>query len=75
MSEIIKRCNVKIEDTWALNDIYASDDLWEAELCQILELCDKLKSFEGRLTDSADNLYNLEELADILFGRVYIYAN
>ncbi len=78
MREIIKRCNVKIEDTWALEDIYDSDELWEAELCQILELCDKLKSFENHLTDSADNLYNylqLEEQADILLGKVYIYAN
>ena len=42
MSEILKRSDVDIANTWALEDIYASDDLWEAEVKTFLELCDKL---------------------------------
>ena len=78
MSQILKRNDVKIENTWALEDIYASDNQWEDELLQVLELCDKLALYEGHLTESAEKLYNFllsEEKADILFGRVYIYAN
>ena len=58
MSAIIKRCDVKKEHTWALEDIYASDDLWEAEVKTFLELCDKLSAYEGHLADSADSLWS-----------------
>ncbi len=78
MSKILKREDVKLENTWALNDIFTSDEQWESELSEVINLCDELASYEGQLTTSADKLYNfllLEEKADILFGRVYIYAN
>ena len=78
MSEILKRSEVDICNTWALEDIYASDDLWEAEVKTFLELCDKLSSYEGHLADSADSLFNYlcdSEKAEKLLERIYIYAN
>ena len=39
MSEILKRAEVKKENTWALEDIYASDELWEKEVDEVLEIC------------------------------------
>lgn len=78
MSEILKRENVKKENTWALEDIYSSDDLWEKELEEFNSLCDKLPAFESHLTESADSLYNyfnLAEKCEKLFERIYMYAN
>ena len=78
MSEIKKRADVDICNTWALEDIYASDDQWEAEVQTFLELCKKLSSYEGHLAESADTLYNYlsdSEQAEKLLERIYIYAN
>lgn len=78
MSEILKRADVANCNTWALEDIYASDDLWEAEVKTFLELCDILPSYEGHLGDSADTLFDYlatSEKAENLLERIYIYAN
>lgn len=78
MSEILKRADVDPCNTWALEDIYASDDLWEAEVKTFLELCDTLPSYEGHLGDSADTLFDYlstSEKAEKLLERIYIYAN
>lgn len=78
MSEILKRADVDPCNTWALEDIYASDDLWEAEVKTFLELCENLSSFEGHLADSADTLFDYlstSEKAEKLLERIYIYAN
>lgn len=78
MSAILKREDVKKENTWALEDIYASDDLWEQELEELNAICKEFSSYEGHLTDSAEMLYNyltLSEKAEKLFERIYIYAN
>ena len=78
MGEILKREDVMKENTWALEDIYASDDLWEKELDELNKLCNELPKFEGHLTESADTLYNYfkeVEKAQLAIERIYIYAN
>ncbi len=78
MSAILKRADVKKENTWALEDIYSSDELWEKELEELNSICKNFSSYEGHLTDSADKLLEyltLSEKAEKLFERVYIYAN
>ena len=78
MSEIIKRKDVDINNTWALEDIYSSDNLWEEEVKTFLDLCKKLSSYEGHLVDSADSLYGYlcdSEQAEKLLERIYTYAN
>lgn len=78
MSEILKRAEVKKENTWALEDIYASDELWEKEVDEVLEICKIIPEYEGHLTESADKLYEflqLKEKAQKLMERIYIYAN
>jgi len=78
MNSILKREDVKKENTWALEDLYASDELWEQELEQLNWLCPKLAAYEGHLTDSAETLLEyltLSEETEKLFERVYVYAN
>ncbi len=45
------------EDTWALEDLYASDESWEAELATLSEDQAYLASFAGKLGEDPDNLY------------------
>ena len=78
MSTILKREDVKKENTWALEDIYATDDLWKKELEELTSICKSFSSYEGHLTESAEKLYEyltLSEKAEKLLERIYIYAN
>ncbi len=51
---IPKRSEVKKEYTWALEDLFASDELWAQGLAEAEKFIEKLSSFKGRLgTDAA----------------------
>lgn len=76
--EILKRADVKKENTWATEDLYATDALWEEDLKRLSEYGDKIATFEGKLMDSADNLYNYFKLSDeldILTDNLFNYAS
>ena len=76
--EILKRADVKKENTWATEDLYATDALWEKDLKRLSEYGDKIAAFEGKLMDSADNLYNYFKLSDeldILTDNLFNYAS
>lgn len=76
--EILKREDVKKEDTWAIEDLYASDELWEEDFKKIAKYGDKIAQYQGKLMDNANNLYEYLQLADeidILIDNVYSYAN
>ncbi|MBU5468901.1 oligoendopeptidase F [Falcatimonas sp. MSJ-15] len=76
--EILKRADVKKENTWATEDLYATDALWEEDLKKLSEYGDKIATFEGKLMDSADNLYNYFKLSDeldVLTDNLFNYAS
>ena len=54
---IRSREEIPAEDKWALEDLYATDDLWEQELCTIGEDQAYLSSFAGKLGSSGEHLY------------------
>ncbi len=59
MEEIKKlpqRSEVKKEDTWATEDMYVSDEAWEAELATVEEDKNALAAFAGRLAESGETL-------------------
>jgi oligoendopeptidase F len=75
--ELPKRSEVRVEDTWKTEDIYASLDLWEADLKKVAELGDKLASYEGKISD-AESLFavmRLNEDIDFVGGRLFGYAS
>ena len=55
-TKIRKRQEVPVEDTWALEHLYASDEAWEAELATIEEDKAFLSAFAGKLGASAADL-------------------
>ena len=58
MSEKIReRCEIPVEDTWAIEDLYATDEAWEQELSTLAEDEAYLTGFAGKLSESAENLY------------------
>jgi len=48
-----KRSEVEKQYTWAIEDLFATDELWEEEYNQIKELLPKAESYKGKLAESA----------------------
>lgn len=54
--ELLKRSEVKEENTWKLSDMYETNEAWETDLKKIDELASELEQMEGTVTASAKNL-------------------
>ena len=54
--ELLKRSEVREEDTWNVKDMYESVEDWEKELTAIRSIVDKVSEYEGKVVESADSL-------------------
>ena len=66
-----KRNEVPVELTWRLNDIYETTEEWEADLNGSLALAKELSSFEGRVTESPENLLLVLDLYEKCLMKLY----
>jgi oligoendopeptidase F len=57
--ELPKRSEVKLEDTWNLADMYATDAAWEQDLSDIRTKAGELAAYEGKVAASAKNLLDV----------------
>ena len=76
MKKIWKREEIPVEHTWATEDLYASDELWEEDLAVMIEDGKHLASFAGKL-NNAEDLYAFlyaDEMADLRVGRLAGYC-
>ena len=76
MKKIWKREDIPVEHTWATEDLYATDALWEEDLQKMMEEGKVLASYAGKL-NNADDLYAFlyaDEMADIRVGRLANYC-
>ncbi|WP_062352027.1 oligoendopeptidase F [Bacillus kwashiorkori] len=72
------RSEIPVEHTWKLEDIFATDEKWEAEFAEIKNLIPKAGDFQGKLAEAADTLYEALQLQDEVMsrlGRLYTYAH
>ncbi|HYE11452.1 MAG TPA: oligoendopeptidase F [Patescibacteria group bacterium] len=77
-ASIPKRNEIPEQFKWKLEDIYASNDLWEKDFTEVKNLAGKLGNYKDKLNASADNLLRcLDANAEMnrLFEKVYVYAN
>lgn len=73
-----QRGEIAQEYQWDLTTIFETDQLFEAELNEVLADLDKAKGLAGTLIDSAENLLTITELELALMQRVerlYVYAS
>lgn len=54
--KIPERSQIPVEDTWALEDLYPSDDAWEQELETVCGQKDILEGFRGKLAEDPEAL-------------------
>ena len=73
--QIRQRHEIPVEDTWALEDLYVSDDAWEAELATLSEDQEYLVSFAGKLGESAQSLYDFLTRTEQVNAKVELLAN
>lgn len=63
--------------TWAIHDVYATDELWNADLERARTFPQQLAAYKGRLGESTQTLYEFLRLGDdmnVLFDALYGYA-
>ncbi|MBH1939715.1 oligoendopeptidase F [Mobilitalea sibirica] len=73
-----KRSDVEKKFTWAIEDLYPSDEMWQSEYEKLKEMLPKIAEYQGRLSKSGDLLLSFLQLVDevgMLMERVYVYAN
>ena len=64
MEKIKQRAEIPVEDTWAIEDLYPSDEAWEQDFSKLGAAKERLSSFAGRLADPKnlyDYLHTMEE--------------
>jgi len=74
MSSVPERSEVDEAYTWDLESIYAIDDDWESAYEAVAERVDDLESYEGRVTDDAETLFEALELRDEIMREVSTVA-
>ena len=76
-NKIRQRCDIPEEDKWAVEDIYPSDEAWEAEASTIEEEKALLMTYAGHLAESGEKLFaylsNMERV-DEKVGKLAGYA-
>ena len=75
---IRKRVDVPVAYTWATEDIFPSDEAWEAEFCRVKGELSSYERFRGHLGDSAKMLYGclqFDEEVGAAIDKLYGYAH
>ena len=75
--KIPERAELAQQDKWAIEDIYATDELWEAGLEKARGYIPKIAAFAGHLGESAQMLLayaQMEEEIEVLASDLANYA-
>jgi len=78
MKKIRQRSEIPEKDRWATEDLYASDEAWEADLNKLNELAKELASFAGKISTDPKALLDymtLSEQVHVLASSIANYAS
>ncbi len=75
MERIRERNEIPVEDTWATEDMYVSDEAWEQELATLSEDESYLASFAGKLGTCSEHLYAYLERTEKVNFKLELLAN
>ena len=70
MQNRLARADVPVEQTWNLDDLFASPSLWEAEVHALAAACADLQAYRGRLGDGAATLQACLDAVQMLQQRL-----
>ena len=69
------RDQIPQEDTWALEDLYSSDESWEQALSALAARKDQAAAFAGKLGESGETLCAFLHLVEDVDGQTELLAN
>ena len=75
---IISRDQVKAEDKWKLEDIYASDETFKESFARCEDLLSSFKPYENQLTKSSATLLDFLKAQDAFWeeiNKLYVYSH
>ncbi|QYR20368.1 oligoendopeptidase F [Paenibacillus sp. sptzw28] len=77
MNHVPKRSEIAPENSWKLEDLFASQAAWDKEYSQAKELMKKVEVFQGKLADPKElkACFELEDELSLHVERLYVYAN
>jgi len=77
-TEVPERTTIPTEYQWHLQDIYANEELWNADFQKLKAMLPNVKKMQGTLAVSSTNLKTTLEMRDeigIISGKLYAYAH
>ena len=75
MAKIRQRHEIPVEDTWATEDLFVSDEAWEAELATLSADQTVLASYAGKLATDGRTLYEYLYQSEQTDEKVGLLAN
>ncbi|OBA06082.1 oligoendopeptidase F [Paenibacillus polymyxa] len=77
MSEIVKRADAPVENTWKLEDLFPNRKAWDQEYEEVKQLAKKAAQFQGKLNsaEAIGDCFKLEDELSLKTERVYVYAH
>ena len=75
MDKIRNRSEIPVEDTWATEDMYASDAAWEQELATLEQEKETLAGYAGRLSENGKTLYDYLYKMEMTDAKASLLAN
>lgn len=76
--KLLTRDEVKVEETWNLENIFTSDEAWNEEYKEIESLSSQADSFQGKLNDGPEALLKALTYRDEIsqrLGKLYTYSH
>ena len=77
-SKLRSRDEIPAKYKWNMQDMFATDELWESEAQMVLDMAKEMELYKGRLSESASVLLEyLKKMDEIGYHatRVHVYAN
>ena len=74
----MKREEQNIKDTWKMEDLFPSDEVWEKELETAIGLVDEYSKYPGKISENKENLltyFKFNDEVNLLAERLYVYSN
>ena len=75
IKKIPQRDEIALEDKWATEDMFASDEIWEEELAKIPGYQEQAVAFAGKLGENGTNLYEALYLGEQISEKISLLAN
>jgi len=74
-NKIPERSEIPVESTWAVEDLFPSDEAWENALAEISPAKDALAAYAGKLGESGEVLYDYLKLSEEVQEKGSLLAN